>query len=324
LIYVLITDYPIVHGRSLEERSGHQSHASERPLIEGVDVVQASHQRTSHAEDTATDDGSHSTRVDDPTPAHGGRERSVNLAHQQSAPTPETNFKAFELHQHEPTADTHRKYGKFTSSLYTPLSDSTESIRLLSIDASPNDVFSDAVHCTLSVAQPWTSATPYECLSYCWGEPRDHRQIFVRVSGSQYHTGTVSVNLHNALRRLQSTHTSKLLWIDALCIDQGNLLERAAQVSMMREIYSRASGVIVWLGECTCSLSAAVACITTISTRFQTETDRTLESIVTPLGLQLSFADIERLKTYTDLFSNDDDYALVAHFFSIPYFRRVW
>ncbi|KAI1270093.1 heterokaryon incompatibility protein-domain-containing protein [Xylariaceae sp. FL1019] len=39
------------------------------------------------------------------------------------------------------------------------------------------------------------------------------------------------------------------IWVDALCIDQSNLLERNQQVAMMDTIYSDAAIVIVWLGE---------------------------------------------------------------------------
>jgi hypothetical protein len=39
------------------------------------------------------------------------------------------------------------------------------------------------------------------------------------------------------------------MWIDAVCIDQDNLRERAAQVQFMAMIYAHASCVIVWLGE---------------------------------------------------------------------------
>jgi hypothetical protein len=38
------------------------------------------------------------------------------------------------------------------------------------------------------------------------------------------------------------------LWIDAVCIDQGNLEERNQQVAQMRDIYTNAKSVIVWLG----------------------------------------------------------------------------
>ena len=38
------------------------------------------------------------------------------------------------------------------------------------------------------------------------------------------------------------------LWVDALCIDQTNIQERASQVSLMGDIYSTADRVIIWLG----------------------------------------------------------------------------
>ncbi|KAJ4984360.1 hypothetical protein SVAN01_10133 [Stagonosporopsis vannaccii] len=39
------------------------------------------------------------------------------------------------------------------------------------------------------------------------------------------------------------------LWVDAICINQSNIPERTSQVRMMREIYSKADCVVVWLGE---------------------------------------------------------------------------
>jgi hypothetical protein len=39
------------------------------------------------------------------------------------------------------------------------------------------------------------------------------------------------------------------MWVDALCINQGNLEERKQQVQLMAKIYSKAHRVIVWLGK---------------------------------------------------------------------------
>ena len=210
-----------------------------------------------------------------------------------------------------------------SSGLYSTLEDPDSNIRLLRIDTDHGDVSSDGLFCTLSIVQPWMNRVPYECLSYCWGDGNSLREVFVRATASEYHKISITANLHSALRRLQQTHASRYLWIDALCINQADPQERASQVSMMREIYDKASGVVVWLGEGTPKLSSAITSIAAISTRFQAETARSPESIARPSGLQLRPADIERLKAYTDL-SSGDDYALVAHFFSIPYFRRVW
>ncbi|KAK4658365.1 hypothetical protein QC762_101200 [Podospora pseudocomata] len=38
-----------------------------------------------------------------------------------------------------------------------------------------------------------------------------------------------------------------MLWVDAICIDQGNIAEKNTQVSLMSTIYSHAA-VLVWLG----------------------------------------------------------------------------
>ncbi|KAF3033081.1 hypothetical protein E8E12_002746 [Didymella heteroderae] len=42
--------------------------------------------------------------------------------------------------------------------------------------------------------------------------------------------------------------TPTYYWVDALCVDQQNVLERNAQVARMADIFHRASGVVVWLG----------------------------------------------------------------------------
>lgn len=40
----------------------------------------------------------------------------------------------------------------------------------------------------------------------------------------------------------------KVMWIDAVCIDQTNLLERNHQVGMMGDVYRNAMQVRAWLG----------------------------------------------------------------------------
>jgi Heterokaryon incompatibility protein (HET) len=51
-----------------------------------------------------------------------------------------------------------------------------------------------------------------------------------------------------ALRSLRGTLRNRILWIDAICINQADLCERSQQVLHMCAIYSQASTVIVWLG----------------------------------------------------------------------------
>ena len=49
----------------------------------------------------------------------------------------------------------------------------------------------------------------------------------------------------------------RTLWIDALCINQDDLVERSAQVSIMGSIYSNTSKVLIWLGEESANSQAA-------------------------------------------------------------------
>jgi hypothetical protein len=112
---------------------------------------------------------------------------------------------------------------------------------------------------------------PYEALSYVWGSLENMQQIMCNGKSFQ-----ITNNLAKALRRLQSrleianeerlpgTESSSqlgsphpkpsaappgLLWVDAICINQDCLPERSHQVSLMKEIYSKATRVYVWLGD---------------------------------------------------------------------------
>ncbi|PVH77281.1 heterokaryon incompatibility, partial [Cadophora sp. DSE1049] len=84
---------------------------------------------------------------------------------------------------------------------------------------------------------------PYEALSYTWGPPTPKSHI-------QLHGLTIAVtpSLSVALRRLRLPDCERIVWIDALCIDQSSVSEKTSQVRMMRDIYDRASRVVVWLG----------------------------------------------------------------------------
>jgi ankyrin repeat protein len=68
------------------------------------------------------------------------------------------------------------------------------------------------------------------------------------INGSKM---TVTKNVYLALRDLRYKEKDRVLWIDALCIDQNNDAERGEQVQQMGSIYSEAERVIIWLGEAT-------------------------------------------------------------------------
>lgn len=85
----------------------------------------------------------------------------------------------------------------------------------------------------------------YEAISYVWGAKSGSERVFLLSGGYLLATR----NLLSALRRLRHARESRVLWADALCINQNDLDERSVQVAQMATIYSRASKVLVWLGE---------------------------------------------------------------------------
>lgn len=95
----------------------------------------------------------------------------------------------------------------------------------------------------------------YVALSYCWGDPSITRVILVNDLCVQ-----VTTNLEAALRALRHQKV-ETVWVDALCINQLNLLERGLQVMRMGLIYSYASYVIALIGEEIDNSSFAMDCL---------------------------------------------------------------
>jgi hypothetical protein len=89
-----------------------------------------------------------------------------------------------------------------------------------------------------------SSNPTYEALSYTWGSPTNPREI--TIDGVEF---PVTENLFQALTHLRSHRSSRTIWIDAICINQGDISERNEQVKLMGTIYARAQKVVVWLGE---------------------------------------------------------------------------
>jgi hypothetical protein len=60
------------------------------------------------------------------------------------------------------------------------------------------------------------------------------------------------------MRALRYPRKKRYLWVDALCIDQRNILERNYQVLLMSKIYESTEQVCVWLGEKSADSSLAI------------------------------------------------------------------
>ncbi|KAF6812498.1 heterokaryon incompatibility protein [Colletotrichum plurivorum] len=84
---------------------------------------------------------------------------------------------------------------------------------------------------------------PFQALSYVWGDPTFCCEV--HCSGNSV---SITQSLFDALRHFRLPDAELTIWADAICINQADMEERGEQVQLMREIYSRAEGVVVWLG----------------------------------------------------------------------------
>ncbi|KAH8647360.1 heterokaryon incompatibility protein-domain-containing protein [Xylariales sp. PMI_506] len=116
-------------------------------------------------------------------------------------------------------------------------------VRLAALQPGHNE--SDPI--TLQVFHyPLETAPLYEALSYAWGGRHMSREV--SVGGL---TVLVTANAYIALQELRHSRESRMLWIDALCINQYDQEEIYDQMTKLADIYVNAERVLVYLGPST-------------------------------------------------------------------------
>ncbi|KAI1212289.1 HET-domain-containing protein [Annulohypoxylon truncatum] len=120
--------------------------------------------------------------------------------------------------------------------------------------------FNDAVVISFHTS-PFSSddPPPYEALSYTWGSGKRHWPIYVtdlltttatlwNVVRAKFKRVISQQNLGIALKHLRYVDKPRVMWIDALCINQADEVEKGSQVARMSEIYRLAHRVVAWIG----------------------------------------------------------------------------
>lgn len=118
--------------------------------------------------------------------------------------------------------------------IYSPLDPLEGEIRLIHLQPYPSGL---RVTCSLHVARLVDVAGQYEALSYEWGPPISEMET-ISIEEKFF---AVRPNLYLALEHLRLQSDIRVLWIDALCIDQADEKERNHQVS--KEFGIRNTGI---------------------------------------------------------------------------------
>ncbi|KAF1981416.1 hypothetical protein K402DRAFT_319757, partial [Aulographum hederae CBS 113979] len=126
----------------------------------------------------------------------------------------------------------------------------TEMLRILTI--LPAADLTAPVQCTLQ-QHAFADDPLYTALSYAWGDAKETQTIICNGASLQIRT-----SLEVALRHLRYAEKSVSVWADAVCINQGDVEERNAQVSVMRDVHSKSLDTVVWSGEASADSDAAI------------------------------------------------------------------
>ena len=147
----------------------------------------------------------------------------------------------------------------------------------------------------------------FMALSYTWGGPANVETIF--VNGQPL---IVSRNVEACLRVLRNkpyTQDGWRFWIDAISINQKDIIERASQVKRMRDIYTKAWTSVIWIGEREEGSDDALNLITTLAKDYSSR-----DGVI-----QLT----SDLHQYANRFGKGSWRAL-NHIVCRPYWRRLW
>ncbi|KAK1752747.1 heterokaryon incompatibility protein-domain-containing protein [Echria macrotheca] len=152
----------------------------------------------------------------------------------------------------------------------------------------------------------------YDALSYCWGPPTIRSTVLcdgIPVS--------VTANLAAALSSFRLGDTQRVLWVDAICINQEDLHEKEHQVPLMGWIYRNASTVRIWLGNDPPDrpLAKALAIL------------KSLNQLCAKFGWDLNFPYMIRhrlLGEYGLPDVADDAWRCIKQLVETPWFSRTW
>ncbi|KAJ2976548.1 hypothetical protein NUW58_g8055 [Xylaria curta] len=170
---------------------------------------------------------------------------------------------------------------------------------------------------------------PFEALSYVWGSGDDALEVEIlgddetnRPDDEQQQRQTISItqNLAVALQHIRYRDEPRVLWIDAICINQDNLSEKSHQVAFMGEVYKHARQVIIWLGPEADNSDRALEVLDEIGSQVTVDWANFTMS-PTPRARDATLG--QKLEPFPSYFTEHDADAVEA-LWARAWFERVW
>lgn len=173
-----------------------------------------------------------------------------------------------------------------------------------------DDIVIDLDHVTLK------SAPKYETVSYKWERSHGLRPVY--VGHDKTSTIFVRENLATALAYLRYPHKPRVMWIDVLCIDQSNKIEKGPQVALMGKIYRQSTRIVAWLGPEKDDSTRALNTMSWIGLQIEANYSHW---IVEPSAhcIHPSFRDMD-----ADIPLRPEETRAIFHLLSRQWFERLW
>lgn len=160
--------------------------------------------------------------------------------------------------------------------------------------------YEDDLHCTL-VPASLHDLPEFDAMSYTWADESGDKTISACIyCGKERRTIAITKNCEAMLRRVRLPKLKRLVWVDAVCINQECVVERNHQVRSMSKIYRGASGVLIYLGE---------------------EISRLFSSPFEPHGYSSTSAPARCMATFVSAIENRP---LYMRFVEKHWFSRIW
>ena len=102
----------------------------------------------------------------------------------------------------------------------------------------------------------------FTTISYVWGSGTKT----ISIDGCDLE---ITENCFNALAALRAQYGALTIWVDAICINQNNKSEKSSQIPLMKEIYTWAETVYIWLGNGNEQSYAAMDCLCMVPKKYQ-------------------------------------------------------
>ena len=211
---------------------------------------------------------------------------------------------------------------------YTPLDETRQEIRLMTLFPGS---FDDPIVLSIRRTPLTKMQIPrFEALSYAWGNASDRQDIFIQKkstlaatwrkvtsSSPMWKILSVTSNLSQALRYIRLKGQPRVLWADAVCVDQQNLDERSKQVTRMPDIYGSAKGTIAWFGPESSNSALAMKIIAYIGSRVIVDFKQDIIRLASD-----SYRSVDHFHESLQL--DKETYRAIRELLSRSWFERLW